>query len=336
MIEASLAERMRFRLLSWIAFGGVVLVGAQLGVLLVRGEPFCLNEGCKIVEGLTRIPPLYFNLFGFGWFSLATAVLRRAVRRPWYDVDWPRILLLGGLAVEAVLFGYQLFVARAFCAYCLAVFALVLALNLLAGRDQALRTGAVLGSSLLMFSLVRFGVSGPAAGPGARALDAGTYAVRRCSDPAKQLYLIFSSTCPHCQDVIRTLENCNSCNFHFNPIDRLESFDLAGSERTASYRPRGEPAAPCAARHRGGAGPAGRRPRGHLGDQGGAGHHRVHPGGVLPHGPGVVPRPVARARVRLPAHDPAGRRRVQCDGGVRGAGTEALTGAPPRRRTVSG
>lgn len=237
MIEASLAERMRFRLLSWIAFGGVVLVGAQLGVLLVRGEPFCLNEGCKIVEGLTRIPPLYFNLFGFGWFSLATAVLRRAVRRPWYDVDWPRILLLGGLAVEAVLFGYQLFVARAFCAYCLAVFALVLALNLLAGRDQALRTGAVLGSSLLMFSLVRFGVSGPAAGPGARALDAGTYAVRRCSDPAKQLYLIFSSTCPHCQDVIRTLENCNSCNFHFNPIDRLESFDLAGSERTASYRP---------------------------------------------------------------------------------------------------
>jgi uncharacterized membrane protein len=237
MIEASFAERMRFRLLSWIAFGGVVLVGAQIGVLLTRGEALCFSDGCRVVESLTRIPPLFFNLIGFGWFAATAAVLRRAVRRPWYDVDWPRVLLLGGLAVEGVLFGYQLFVARAFCAYCLTIFAVVVALNLLAGRDQVLRAGAVFGSMLLMFSLLRFGVSRPEAAAGTRALDAGTYAVRRCSDPAKQLYLIFSSKCPHCQDVIRTLENCNSCNFHFNPIDRLGSFELAGIELSASYQP---------------------------------------------------------------------------------------------------
>jgi hypothetical protein len=37
--------------------------------------------------------------------------------------------------------------------------------------------------------------------------------------------------------VLRTLESCNSCNFHFNPIDRLEGLDLPGVERTHSWDP---------------------------------------------------------------------------------------------------
>ena len=32
-------------------------------------------------------------------------------------------------------------------------------------------------------------------------------------------------------------ESCSSCNFHFNPIEKLENFDLKGTKRTASYDP---------------------------------------------------------------------------------------------------
>jgi hypothetical protein len=124
-----------------------------------------------------------------------------------------------------VLFGYQLFVAQAFCGWCLTVFGLIALLNALAGGRQALRAAAVFAAALVAFSALRFGVvRSPAGG---RALDGGTFGVRRCEKPAKQLYLVFSSNCPHCAEVLRTLESCNSCNFHFNPIDPIAGLDLA-------------------------------------------------------------------------------------------------------------
>ena len=73
--------------------------------------------------------------------------------------------------------------------------------------------------------------------PGGRGLDGGTCGVHRCAAPAKQLYLVFSSTCPHCAEVIRTLESCNSCNLHFNPIDQVDSLALPGVERSSSCDP---------------------------------------------------------------------------------------------------
>jgi hypothetical protein len=217
-----------------LALLGALGAAAQSALLLVRGEALCLNEGCRVVEGLTRVPPLYVNLAGFAFF-LAAALLawrapaNHAARR------LLRTLLLAGIAVEGVLFSFQLLVAKAFCAWCLSVFALVVLLNLLAGARQVLGAAAVFAASLAAFAALRFGVVQPPAG--GRALDGGTYGVRRCESPAKQLYLVFSSSCPHCAEVLRTLESCNSCNFHFNPIDRLEGLDLPGVERTHSWDP---------------------------------------------------------------------------------------------------
>ena len=217
-----------------LALLGAAGAAVQAGLLLTRGKAICLNEGCRVVEGLTRVPPLVINLAGLGFF-LAAAVL--AWRAP--DSKPARrllgVLLLAGIAVEGVLFSYQLFVAKAFCAWCLLVFALVVLLNLAAGARQALAAGAVFAAALAAFAALRFGIVQPAGG--GRALDRGTYGVRRCDKPAKQLYLVFSSTCPHCAEVLRTLESCNSCNFHFNPIDRIAGLDLPGVERTASYDP---------------------------------------------------------------------------------------------------
>ena len=217
-----------------LALLGALGAATQATLLLARGRAICLNEGCRVVEGLTRVPPLYVNLAGLGFFLVAAALAWRAP----LSAGARRLLgaaLLAGIAVEGVLFGYQYFVAKAFCAWCLAVFALVALLNALAGARQALRAAAVLAASLAAFSALSFGVIQPPAG--GRALDGGTYGVRRCADPAKQIYLVFSSTCPHCAEVLRTLESCNSCNFHFNPVDQIAGLDLPGVERSASYDP---------------------------------------------------------------------------------------------------
>jgi len=217
-----------------VALLGALGAAAQVLVLLARGEAICFNEGCRVVEGLTRVPPLFINLAGLGFFLAAAALAWRAPA----SAAARRLLgvtLLAGVAVEGVLFGFQYFVAKAFCAWCLSVFGLVALLNALAGTRQALRAAAVLAASLAAFAALSFGVIKPPAG--GRALDGGTYGVRRCAEPAKQVYLVFSSSCPHCAEVLRALEACNSCNFHFNPIDQIAGLDLPGVERAASYDP---------------------------------------------------------------------------------------------------
>jgi len=37
--------------------------------------------------------------------------------------------------------------------------------------------------------------------------------------------------------VIQALEGCSSCNFHFNPIEKLDNFELKGMKRAASNDP---------------------------------------------------------------------------------------------------
>lgn len=206
----------------------------QSALIVLRGEAICLNEGCRVIDGLTRVAPLYINLAGLAFFLAAAALFRKAP-----DSQPARrllgLLLLAGIAAEAVLFGYQSFVARTYCSWCLMVFFLVALLNVLAGGRQALRAMTVFAASLIAFYALRFGVVQPVAG--GRALDGGTWATRPCAAPAKQLYLIFSSNCPHCSEVLRALESCNSCNFHFNPIDQISGLDLLGVQRTASYDP---------------------------------------------------------------------------------------------------
>jgi hypothetical protein len=217
-----------------LALLGALGAAIQATLLYGSGKAICLNEGCRVIEGLTRVPPLFINLAGLGFFLAAAALGWRAP-----DSRFARrllgLLLLAGVAAEGVLFSYQSFVAKAFCAWCLAVLALVVLLNLLAGVRQALGAAVVFASSLAAFSVLSFGVIQPPAG--GRALDGGTYGVRRCAAPAKQVYLVFSSSCPHCAEVLKTLESCNSCNFHFNPIDQISGIDLPGVERAASYDP---------------------------------------------------------------------------------------------------
>jgi hypothetical protein len=227
-------DNMRRTVALALALVGAVGAAVQAALLITGGQAICLNDGCRIVEGLTRVPPQFINLAGCGFFLVIAVLTWRAAHGKWAR-HLLGVVLLAGMAAEGVLFGYQYFVAHAFCAWCLGVFALVVMLNGLGGLRQALRAAAIFTAALLAFSALTFGVMPPVAG--GRALDRGTWGVHRCADPAKQLYLIFSSTCPHCAEVLRTLDACNSCNLHFNPIDQGQGLTLAGVEQLATYDP---------------------------------------------------------------------------------------------------
>jgi len=210
----------------------VIIVQALL--IIFKGEAFCVNEGCRTVEALTLIPPFYFNLLGaayfFSIFCVAITTKYRAGTEPLL-----RIVLIFGLAAEGILLGYQIFVANTSCFYCLLIFVLMVILNILMGIRQLTLGLAIIAAQLIMFSLLRFETAGNDLS--GLTLDNGTYAVRRCSDPVKQLYLIFSENCPHCYKVIETLEGCTRCEFHFNPIKETNSDLLPGLSPNKKFSP---------------------------------------------------------------------------------------------------
>jgi hypothetical protein len=61
-----------------LALLGALGSAVQSAMLLARGEALCFNEGCRIVESLTRVSPLYINLAGLGFFLAVAALAWRA------------------------------------------------------------------------------------------------------------------------------------------------------------------------------------------------------------------------------------------------------------------
>jgi len=230
----------RETIIQWGSFLAGIFIALQIVFIISKGEAFCLNDGCRVVEKLTVVPPLYINLAGLLYFTVLFCVSRRSRRsksgRSGTGLDHPHLLLLLGLAVEGVLLSYQLFVIRTLCSYCLVIFAVILVLNILRGWQQIRYGVPLFGVMLASFAVLNFS---PASLLALRSenLASGTYAVKRCAVPTRKLYFFFSSDCPHCKNVLKVLENCNSCEFHFNPIDANQTLGISELEYSPSYSP---------------------------------------------------------------------------------------------------
>lgn len=218
----------------YIALAVSLVVAVQIGAILMTGSAVCPTEACKIVEELTTIGPLGLNLIGFLYFLTLFWVLRYYHSRETRRAFWPGLLLMAGLATETVLFSFQLFVVQVFCLYCFFILAMILLLNLLHGKKQILAGSVVVGAILIGFSLLNFQ---PAQSPSVVTLEKGIFGSRTCAEPTKELYLIFSDDCPHCLEVIKALEECNSCDLHLNPIDEVGDLHFEDIEKMTSYDP---------------------------------------------------------------------------------------------------
>ena len=204
-----------------IALIASIITALQAGFGLIYGSIICPNAGCKIVETLTTIRPVYLNLIGLIFFQAVFWTLHAAKGKANFRIDLLGILLVGGLVFESALLAYQVFVARTFCGYCLLIFIFVLALNVLYGKRQMAAGFAVLAAAVISFAILTFVPTGVLSQ--AEPLKSAAYGVKSCSTPSKEIYLIFSSNCPYCEKVLETLSNCNSCDLYLNPIDRVDS-----------------------------------------------------------------------------------------------------------------
>ena len=177
-----------------IALIASLITAIQAVAGVVYGFSICPNAGCKVVEGLTSISPLYFNLLGLIYFQSVFWGLRFQQHKSTRPHDWLGLVLISGLVFDSVLLAYQIFVARTFCGYCLLIFLFVLTLNLFYGKRQMVAGIAILGMMLISFSALTFMPTGVLSQ--SEPLITAAYGVKSCSQPTKEIYLIFSSNCP--------------------------------------------------------------------------------------------------------------------------------------------
>ncbi len=216
-----------------IAFLASVLTGVQTYLIYAQGKGICFNSGCEIVESLTVVPPLYFNLTGFFFFQLIFWSLLWGRKGSELWTRLAKLLLMAGLMAEAVLLFFQHAIAQAFCSYCLIVCAFIVVLNLLCGLRQVFRGLVLMASVFIACFSLQFNVGGSGAEP----LENGAVAHVAGDEGRPSLHLFFSATCPHCEEVIEYLDGENMCEIYFNPIETIPSFHFSGAEIREQYSP---------------------------------------------------------------------------------------------------
>ena len=228
-------SKTKYKIIRWVAFGASVIIALQILIYIITGAGVCLNDGCEVVESFATISPFYLNIAGLIFFQLVFWLSFNLKPKNLFDIDVIGLVLLAGLVFDSALVAYQVFVAHTICAYCLMVFAFMILLNMLYGLRQLAVGVAVLSAVALSFSILTFFPI--SAKSKTYSLKNASYGVKSCSSPSKQVFLIFSSDCPHCQKVIETLNNCNSCDLYLNPIDTITSLDLSGLELNPHFAP---------------------------------------------------------------------------------------------------
>jgi len=226
-------KNLSIRFVRLVALLASLMVIVQIIVLFLGKEGLCLSQGCQVVDQLTKVSPLIFNIAGLFFFQAVFWGLYRVASESENRVKIVRFLLLVGLAAEGVLVGFQQVVAGAFCTYCLIVLGFIVLLNLLAGIKQLMAGALLFGVVVLAFSSLEYNHSQRSP----QATKEGVFASKINSSPAATVYLFFSSTCNHCQRVLEVMRNTASISMHFNPIDTLSSFDVSGAALNPNYSP---------------------------------------------------------------------------------------------------
>lgn len=222
-------------IISFLAtLAGALVTGAQALLIHFQGEGVCLNEGCEIVDSLTRVDPLYFNVFGFCFFLFASLGINRARKGSELWGRFVSILLLAALAAEAVLFSFQLFVTDAFCSYCLIILALVVIANLFMGVKQVFKGLVIFAAVVLASASLNYKADST---NGALSLQDGSIGSLVPPSPAAELYFFFSADCRYCEEVLEVMAEDNRCTIHFNPVERVDTFSFRGASRLPDYNP---------------------------------------------------------------------------------------------------
>lgn len=228
---------LRNLLLCFLAGSALVLVVEDL-LQTYAASTLCPTTACAIVGGYVRFGEAMLRVVGAVYLSLLWALLFFAGR---YDKMWLwgglTVALMGGLAFDGALLGFQFMTLEEFCLICVGV-AAVLFLTLLG--YSFLRKSLLIGVlGIAVWSagfLANTVLTPPKPTP---AIDRTVLFKRPADNNATVRYhLFFSLHCPACSELLLNLSvnNPREVNWHFSALDdgkadRMRLTHIVQSER---------------------------------------------------------------------------------------------------------
>jgi len=170
------------------------------GILLCILEPvfkttICHTEGCRMATESLRLR-YSLNFLGAAVFTILLVV--NLTEKSEKIVSF---LLAGILSGEGLLVGYQIFILRTTCQFCITIAAIFLALSLLklltVPQEKTALVPGFLGfiSVMSLFSLLT--------------------PPKPCIPQKYKLLLFYNKNCPHCREIIN---ECRECNIQVHPL----------------------------------------------------------------------------------------------------------------------
>ncbi|MCX8034344.1 MAG: hypothetical protein N3A00_03380 [Thermodesulfovibrio sp.] len=177
-------------------FLGFALTVTEL-LFNISGSSLCHTEGCKVVESFVRGGEVVLLLGGVVLFGFLL-LLSIKKKFPLFH----SIILITAISVEGYLLGFQSFIVKEFCLFCIAVFTILFIsaiIRLVQGRKE-------MAFAFLSFVSVFF----------------ITYLVNPQINefPSSKYVLIYSKNCPQCKEVI---QYCKQMSI---PVHALEAKDV--------------------------------------------------------------------------------------------------------------
>ena len=192
---------------SVLGYLAAVVLGVEF-LMQSRGASFCKTVTCDIIGDYTRFGEAFILGAGIQFFLLLATIMFFAHR---YGKNRAlpvvvTLILVGAMAFEGVLLGFQFFSLQAVCLICAGVFATILLLLMLWSFAVANSKVFLLGISVCVAGIIGMYILNPAPGlgEGEVGLDP-VYQQAGFEDRTiqkRRLTLITSMTCPHCETVI--------------------------------------------------------------------------------------------------------------------------------------
>lgn len=188
---------------------GFIIVLTEF-ILHIHGKSICTTQGCRIVESFVKGGDLILLISGLALFiTLIFVSLYKFPSKiqPLIEYFHSGILILA-LSVEGYLLGFQSFVVREFCIFCITVFGIILLsclFRLIRKRFEIIYAFSCFISIFLITYFVN-----PEIG----------------QIPSSQYVLIYSKECQHCEEVIQF------CKTHSISVQAIEAKEITGALRT--------------------------------------------------------------------------------------------------------
>jgi uncharacterized membrane protein len=230
--EKTVEKIQNARFLTFVAILGMLITGLQSILILFADSEICSLDGCNTVEKLQNLPPIVFNIVGFFFFVSIIALIQLRT------ISGNRVLRamsISSVAAEGFLVGYQIYVAHAYCAYCLVVCALFVSLALISWKNSLEAVFGVFLALICIMGTVTYSLETKAV----RISDL-EFGVRAIQNPEKmtkqQVFFIFSENCGHCQNMLKKMHQITETSINYNPIAQLSNdaiYDSLSATRTS-------------------------------------------------------------------------------------------------------